>query len=539
MGARGVGAGRRKRAAEELSGYDALPWELPGLDRVERVLAFLRFLPITKGIVEGTKMVLLPSQEDFVRRVYGAVREDGKRLCRIGILSEPKGNGKTGLTAGLSLCHLLGPESERRGEVYTAAVDRDQAGIMFEEIIAIIQAVPEFAVRVDYQTHIKRLQVTAGDGDGSKYEALSKDARGAHGRAPSFWAYDELAQAKDRRLLDNLIQGMSKRSEALGIVLSTQAADDDHPLSQLIDDGLSGVDETTVVQLISAPEDADPFSEETLRACNPAWGHFLDTTDLMEQASRAKRIPSMEPAFRNLRCNQRIHATAEDLLLTAPLWKQGSINPLIRPGDSCFGGLDLSGKNDLTALVLAFPRDDDSFGILSYFWTPEGALSTRRPAEEDLFRLWIKQGHLYSIPGEVIRYRQVAEKLGELAELYDIRSIAYDRWRIQELQIEMKELDVMVDMVPWGQGYKDMSPCIEKVQELALANKLFHGGHPVLTSCVSNARIVRDPAGNMKIDKSKTPTGAIRIDGAVAMAMALGLAATQETASLSGGLVVA
>ena len=78
----------------------------------------------------------------------------------------------------------------------------------------------------------------AGPGKGSKYEALSADARRGHGLAPSWWAYDEMAQTRDRKLFDALRTGMGKRKRALGIILSTQAEDDEHPLSQLIDDGL-------------------------------------------------------------------------------------------------------------------------------------------------------------------------------------------------------------------------------------------------------------------------------------------------------------
>lgn len=542
MGLRGVGSSKQRTASTEYDESESLPWEAVGLDRPGRVIAFLQWLPITKGILQGHKMELLPEQIEFIQKVYGQVDEDGARLIRIAVQSEPKGNGKTGMTAGICLCHLVGPEAELRGEVYSAAIDRAQAAIIFEEMEATIMATPWIADRVNVQRFHKRIEVVMGDGEGSKYESLSSDARGAHGRAPSLWVYDELAQAKDRRLLDNLVQGMSKRDEALGIILSTQAPNDEHPLSELIDDGLSGGDPSVYVQLICAPEDANPFSEETLKACNPAWGKFLNTKDLMTQADRARRIPSMEPGFRNLRLNQRVHATEEDHMLTALLWKAGAVAPFIQPGARCFGGLDLSGKNDLSALVLVFPSDDPepSYGIKPFFWTPEGQLEARRPAEEDLFRQWIKQGHIESIKGKIINYHQIALRLGELAEVYDIQAVAFDSWRIDEFKIEMADLGVSVPMIPFIQGYKSMSPAIEKVQELALQNKLFHGGHPVLKSCVLNAKLVRNEGtGDMKIDKSRVSSGAIRIDGAVAMAMAIGLASKSEENAASGSVIFA
>ena len=107
----------------------------PRLSRVERVIAFLEFLPITKGKLTGHKLKLLPSQRAFIEDLYG--RPDNERV-RLGIFSEPRGNGKTGLIAGLELCHLLGPEAEMRGECYSAGIDRQQAALIFNEMEAII-----------------------------------------------------------------------------------------------------------------------------------------------------------------------------------------------------------------------------------------------------------------------------------------------------------------------------------------------------------------------------------------------------------------
>ena len=127
MGLRGPGASRAKIAREQAAEIDRdLPWEKAGLTRAQRVVAFLQFLPITKGRLVGSDMRLLPKQRRFIRRVYGRVT---KNRVRLAISSMPKGNGKTGLTAGLALCHLLGPESEPRGEVYSASIDRAMAGI--------------------------------------------------------------------------------------------------------------------------------------------------------------------------------------------------------------------------------------------------------------------------------------------------------------------------------------------------------------------------------------------------------------------------
>lgn len=531
MGFRGVGAAKRREAREELVARPrkrALPWLRQGLSRPQRVERFLQFLPITKGPLAGHRMKLLPGQREFIYEIYGNLDRRGLRRRRIGIKSEPKGNGKTGLVAGLCLCHLLGPEAEPRGEVYSAAIDRQQAALIFNEMVAIITEIPEFGARVNIQRFHKRIEDLETS---SLYEALSADARRAHGLSPSLFAYDELAQAKDRVLLDNLIMGLGKRKEALGLIISTQAPDDGHPLSQLLDDGLNDIDPSVYAQLLAAPPDADPFDEATWRACNPALGIYLSLAEMRDAAERARRIPAFEPAFRNLRLNQRVDAREEERIVTAAVWKLGAV-PVDRErlkGRRCYAALDLSGKHDLTSLMLAFPDDgpEPTFDLLPFFWTPEGQLNARTPNERERFRQWIASGHMIAVPGPTVRFSFVARQLVELSREFDIQSLGFDRWRIDDFKQDLAEVDAdfPVPLEPFGQGFKDMGPAVEWFAELALTGRLRHGGHPVLTAAVAGAILVPDAAGNHKIDKERSSRqGAVRIDGAVTAAMALELA---------------
>ena len=214
---------------------------------------------------------------------------------------------------------------------------------------------------------------------------LSKDAGSAHGLAPSLWIYDELAQSKTRELLDNLINGMGKRDDALGIVISTQAPTDDHHLSQLIDEGLSGQNPNTLVMLDAAPEDADPYDPAVWRACNQALGKFLNEKEFAIAAERARTNPALEASFLNLRLNQRV-SPSPDCLITASQWKGlagASAKLEDYAGRECIGGLDLSQTTDLSALVLVFPTDKSStatFDIVPFFWTPMDKLKQRSRA---------------------------------------------------------------------------------------------------------------------------------------------------------------
>ncbi|MEX6508927.1 terminase large subunit [Jiella sp. M17.18] len=538
MGLRGPGAARLKAAREALpTRKRRLPWQKKGLDRAERMLAFIRWLPVTKGSKAGKRMRLLPGQERFVRDVYGALQKDGRRKVRIAVKSEPRGNGKTGLVAALCLGHLLGPESEQRNEIYSAGIDRQQAGLLFAEMAAVIERVPEFAIRCNIVKFHKRIEVLSGPGEGSIYEALSADARRAHGLAPGLWIFDELAQTPNAELLENLRTAMGKRRESLGIVISTQAATDDHALSRLIDDGLTGIDPSIHVDLTCAPEDADVFDPAVLKACNPAWGVFLDGATILSEADPARRIPAFESRFRNLRCNQRAEARTDERLCTAAVWRLGG-QPVDRAslrGRTAYAGLDLSAKGDLTALVLAFPDDarDPSYDLLPFFWTPRDALATRTATEQDRFRDWIRGGHLIEVPGPVIKYSFVAAELTRLAEEFDIAVVGFDRWRIEQFKADLFDVDPGFDvpLQEFGQGFQSMGPAIDYFSELALSGRLRHGSHPLLTACVAGAITVPDPAGNLKVEKGKSNRmGPVRVDGAVAMLMALGTAHGFEAA---------
>lgn len=528
MGLRGPGARRltdARAAAPERR--RRMPWEAKGLTRAGRVIKFVQYCPVTKGKRAGRKMKLLPGQRAFLEDLYG--RPDSKRV-RIAVKSEPRGNGKTGLLASLILCHLIGPEAEPRGEVYAAAVDRTQSGKMFDEVEAIILAVPAFAELVNIQRFHKKIEVLSGQGAGSIFEAMSADARKGHGLAPSLWVFDELARVPSRDLLDTLMTAQGKRNRSLGIIISTQAADDEHALSQIIDDGLSGADPSVLVHLTAAPDDADPFDPETLRAVNPAIGIFLDEADLLAEQQRAKRLPSFAPAFINLRLNRRVDSRAEDRIINIGVWKEcmGTVDRASLRGRRCFGGLDLSGRNDLSALVLVFPStgSDPSFDILPFAWTPAGAMEDRTAVERERLRQWIRDGHLTEVPGPTIRYGYIAAALARLAQEFDIRAIGYDRWRIDDLKYELVDIGCNVPLQEFGQGFKDMSPAIERFAELALSGKLRHGSNPVLNAAVAGAITVTDPAENIKVDKEKSNSrGPVRIDPLAALIMAIGTAA--------------
>lgn len=498
-------------------------WEALGLTRSERVIAFIETLEITAGSLAGTKLKVRDWQRTFIRDLYDPAGPDGTRLVRTAILSMARKNGKTGLLAGLALAHLVGPEAESRGQIISCAVDRKQASILFDEMVAMLMAHELLAPRVNVLATQKKIidAIT-----GSHYVALSADFRSMHGLSPTFVVYDECAQSRDRRLWDAVSTAGGARAQPLKVLISTQADNDLHWFSQLVDYGQDVLekrikDPTFLLRLYAATDKADPWDVETWKLANPALDDFRSLADMAELAERARRIPAFEAAFRNLNLNQRIDAN--ERFVPAVEWDAcaGSVDAAALMGRECYAGLDLGSTSDLTALMLVFPDDAGGFDVLPFFWCPKEKLKEREDTAGVPYWSWSQRGMIEATPGRATDHAYVVRRLGELASDYVIKGIAYDRWRIDGFKRDLANEGIDLRLCEFGQGFKDMAPAIDTLEALILQRKLCHGGHPVLTWNVSNAIVTKDAAGNRKLDKERSRE---KIDGIVALCMALGLA---------------
>jgi phage terminase large subunit-like protein len=357
---------------------------------------------------------------------------------------------------------------------------------------------------------------------GSIYAALSRDARTKMGLSPSFVVYDELGQTQDRDLYDAMDSAMGARKNPLMLVISTQAADDLAPLSRLIDYGLrvqqGEVDDPSFhLTFYQASPDMDPWSMEAWQAANPALDDFRSLADVERLAAQAQRMPTQENAFRNLILNQRV--SAESRFIERTEWKACGGEPNIPPGAKVFAALDLGSTRDLSALVLVHEDEKHVFHVEPYLWLP-GDIPTRANEDRVPYEVWVRDGHITPI-GASTDPRIIAEKIIELEAKYKLQTLAFDRWRINDLKRELEAIGSKVILVPHGQGFKDMSPAVDVLERLVVQNRVRHGNHPVLTWCAFNAVVVRDATGARKLDKAKSIG---RIDGLVALAMAFSLA---------------
>jgi phage terminase large subunit-like protein len=317
-----------------------------GKRRAALVIEFIERLTVPSGRGQGRPFKLCKFQKYFLRDVYEP-QAGGRRVVRRAVLSVARKNGKSSLIAGMALAHLIGPEAIANGEIYSAANDREQAGIIFKLARQIVELEPELAENIEIIPSTKTLLARQ---NGSIFRSISADSATKHGFSPSVVIYDELAQARNRDLYDVLDTSFGGRDEPLLVIISAQSNDPEHILSKLIDDGLSGIDPAIVCHLHAADEGCELDDETQWKKANPALAIFRDREDLAAQIRKAQRLPAEEPKVRNFLLNQRVSPVSR--LIARAEWMACIGEVEFEEGEGVYLGLDLSSTTDLTALLM-------------------------------------------------------------------------------------------------------------------------------------------------------------------------------------------
>ena len=498
-----------------------------------------RYCKVPEGKHVGQPLRLMELQKRFVREIY-----DNPHGTSRAYLSISRKNGKSATIACLALAHIVGPEARLNSQIISGARSREQAALVFKLMQKMIYLSPE----LKKITHITPSQkMIVGKMMNVEYRAISAEAGTAHGLSPVLAILDEVGQIKGPH--DDFVEAITTSQGAhdnpLLIAISTQAATDNDLFSRWLDDAETSKDPRIVSHVYAAPQDCDLMDREAWKVANPALGEFRSLADLEDLAARADRLPAEENSFRWLYLNQRIEATSP--FISRKVW-QDCATPVapLEDGAVVYGGLDLSEVSDLTALVLVSPVEagllagedpETIWHVHPIFWLPGDGLREKAKADRVPYDQWSKDGYLEATPGRVVDYEFVAARLWGLSQQYDLRKIAFDRWNFRHLRpwllrVGFSEAQIEGDaaiFVPLGQGYQTMSPALRDLESVILTGRLAHGGHPVLTMCAENAVVQMDPAGNRKLTKAKSRG---RIDGMVALAMAMSAAGTWEGAAV-------
>jgi phage terminase large subunit-like protein len=511
-----------------------LRWDLPAAKRV------FGYFHDVLTLSDGVPFTLHASQQFILGSLFGWKNEDGTRRYRVGYLEEGKGNGKSPLVAGIGL-YMLTADGEEQAQVFAAAVDREQAKVPFQFAVSMVDrsellvgAVTKSGGKFGDITKVYNLFHRKS---GSYFRPLASNSggRGKSGFLPHCVILDELHEHPTDAMVEFVRANTKGRKQPMVLMITNSGLYDTasvcwryHDYARTRLDGTMRPDDEFFAYVCGLDK-GDSWTDKTVwKKANPLLGVSIHERYLDQQVREAVGMPSKQSVVRRLNFCEWVESS--DPFVAPEVWAAngGSSDLHGLAGRTCYGGLDLSGKNDLTALVLVFSSEFiGQKDVLSFFWTPKTGLRERANRDRAPYGAWVDEGHIIAKEGTTIDYRWVAKKIGELTGTYRIEAIAFDRWRIDDLQRELEAEGVNVKLIPHGQGYQDMNPAVETLEDDLLEQRLRHGNNPVLSWCVANARVVTDPANNRKFDKRKA-TG--RIDGLVALAMAENLGAAKMPA---------
>ncbi|HFI0363917.1 TPA: terminase large subunit [Streptococcus suis] len=504
--------------------YEPSPFMLPTSHydkaKADRAVTFINNLSHTKGKWAGKRFDLLPWQEQIVRDLFGIVKEDGNRQFLTAYIEIPKKNGKSELAAAIAL-YLLYADNEASAEVYGAACDRNQASIVFDVAKQMVQMSRPLEKRSKIMGATKRIVNYSNAGF---YQVLSAETGTKHGLNVSGLVFDEIHAQPNRHLYDVLTKGSGDaREQPLFFIITTAGTDRNSICYELHTKALDILNgrkkDTSFYPVVYGLSDEDDWNDEAnwLKA-NPSLGHTIGIDRVREAYQQALDNPAEENVFKQLRLN--MWTSSSVAWIPEHVYAKGNdpIQYENLKGRSCYAGLDLSSTSDITAFVLVFPPrfEEENYIVLPYFWLPEDTLELRCRRDHVLYDVWERQGYIKTTEGNVVHYGFIEKFIEDLSEIYHIKEIAYDRWNATQMVQNLEGMGLT--MVPFGQGYKDMSPPSKELYKLMMEGKIQHGGHPVLKWMGQNVVMRQDPAGNIKPDKEKSVE---KIDGIVALIMGL------------------
>lgn len=522
--------------------------------KAARAIRFFKFLKHSKGEWAGQSFQLELWQKFIVGSLFGWLRADGTRRFRTGYAEVPRKNGKSTLTSGIAL-YLLIADGEPGADVYTAATKLEQAKIVHGESVRMVKASPALKKRV--QIFADNLSVLKTN---SKFEPLSGEGETHDGLNIHGAVVDELHAHRNRLVVDVIETATGARRQPLIFYITTAGWDrtsvcwENHQYGEQV---LSGVitDDTYFVYIATIDKDDDWTDPTVWAKANPNYGVSVKPDDLARKCEKARQIPAAQNAFKRLHLN--VWTEQAERWLDLEKWDacNAPVDAEALIGRDAYAGLDLADTTDIAALVLVFPEDVEEwiaatedpapeeldeyeveaggrtktvtyFDVLVWLWVPQETVIER--SKKGLPYLeWVNEGLIEATEGNLIDYDTITYRLDQLAQMYDIKEVAYDRWGATQLIQDLQEQGM--EVIPFGQGFKDMSPATKELLNVVLGKRLRHGGHKVLRWMASNMVVILDPAGNIKPHKGKSTE---KIDGMVSLIMAIDRATRREGGSV-------
>lgn len=512
------------------------------------------YFPAVLTVVQDGKIVpfnLVDWQAFAIGCIFGWKRANGTRRFRKAYLETAKGSGKSPLAAGLGLFGLLS-DNEPRPEIYAAASSKSQAMILFRDAVSMVDSSPHLRKRLVKSGGNPVWQLSAPSKLGFFKPIANDDSQS--GPRPHFAIIDELHEVKDRYIVDMLEAGFKGRRQPLLFMITNSGHDRNSICWEMHEHGVKvaagKVEDDEFFALIFSIDDGDdPLHDKSCwLKTNPSLGVTIREDYLESQVAAARFIPGKQNAI--LRLNFCVWTDADQAWLARAAWERCETPLSLESfrGRKVWCGLDMSFTQDLTALALVFKLSSDRYVLFVEFWTPEETAQARADKDKVPYPDWIRDGFAHAAPGKVVKLAPVGRRMAEIAETFDLQTIAFDRYRHKELENDLADLGIDLPMTEHPQGFRRagqwldrngrpirdengknasnplwMPSSVEETENAIIEGRLLTPVHKILRWNVAGVVMRPDPAGtgNFVPDKRKA-TG--RIDGIVAAFMAVGAA---------------
>lgn len=514
----------------------------------------IRFFEVVLRVRIGSEMApfrLLDWQAFVVGSLFGwmAPREEGGEGRRFNesFVETGKGSGKSPLAAGVGL-YLFMADGEMEPEIYAAATRRDQAMILFRDAVSMVESSRSLRRRI-VQSGVTPVWQLSDPKTRGFFKPIASDTKkqGHSGPRPSGALIDEYHEHKSSDILEMLKAGFKGRVSPLAFIITNSGADVQTPCYDLHEHALKVAagdleNDRLFVYVCGMDEGDDPMEDEAVWIKgNPSLGSVVGMDYVRGAVLDAKAMPSRENMVRRLYFCEWVDAP--ESWIKRSLWTACERKELRLEdyrGRPCFAGLDMSYTDDLSALALAFPEDDGSVALFLDFWKAAEALAEHEHRDRVKYRKWAEQGFLRTPPGKVLKTQPIADRLAEVQSDFDLRMVAYDKYRLKDLQRDLEEMGLDLPMMEHPQGFRRgrlikhadgseepyplwMPESVQRLENAVIEQMIRVAPNPILRWNISAAKVLEDRGGtgNRILDKFKS-TG--RIDGAVASAMAVGAA---------------
>ena len=479
----------------------------------QHAIDFIEQLEHSTGDYAGKPFKLEGWQAFIVWNLFGFLNPDGSRRFTRAYVEVPRKNGKSTFSSAVMLYGLIA-DGESAAQIYSAATKLEQAMMVFGESVRVCQNVGWLCDELSVNNSTNNRRIVYGQ---SIYRPLEWSPDKQDGLNTHFAVIDEYHAHPNDGLYNVLRNSMGARRQPLLFTITTAGFNRESPCYKhrnYCASVLSGaIKDDALFSVIYTLDEGDDWTDSKNWAkANPNWGVSVYPRQLEQALTEAKEFVHKEVEFKTKLLN--VWTDTALTWITDSVWmdcaEAGEVEGI------CYGGLDLASTGDFCAFSLYFPEYS---AIRTWYFLPSEAAYRRKDAAGASIRQWIADGQIIATEGNVTDYSYIKAKIIELAQQYDIKDIAFDRFNASQLVIDLQNEGLQ--MFPFGQGFISMSSPTKELERLVKDGQLKHDGNPVTRWMMGNILLKSDPAGNIKIDKAKSGD---KVDGPVSIVMALGTA---------------